>query len=46
MTSEADEADRQNNIKALSDNIRLLTNKFKKSSRPVKDKDGNSLKIK
>ena len=44
MAAEAEEAARHNNIKALYDNIRVLTNKFKKSSRPVKDKLGNTLK--
>ena len=46
MTSKADEAARQCNAKALFDNIRLLTNKFKKSRRPMKGKDGNPLKTK
>ena len=44
LTSEAEEAARYNNIKALYDNIRSLTNKFRKSSRPVKDKNGRTLK--
>ena len=44
ITSEAEQAARQNNIKGLYDNIRLLTNKFKTCSRPVKDKNGITLK--
>ena len=39
MTSEAEEAVIENNIKALYDNIKLLTNKFKKSSRLLNEKD-------
>ena len=46
MTSEAEEAARQNNIKTLHDNIRLLTNNFKTSSRPVKDKEGDTFNTK
>ena len=44
LTSEAEEAARQNNIKVLYDIIRSLTNKFRKGSHPIKDKNGKALK--
>ncbi|CAC5373980.1 unnamed protein product [Mytilus coruscus] len=40
LTAEAEEAARANNIKALYDNIKLLTGKYQKGSRPVKAKKG------
>ena len=43
-SSEAEEAARQNNIKVLYDVIRSLTNKFRKGSHPIKDKNGKTLK--
>ncbi|CAG2248329.1 unnamed protein product [Mytilus edulis] len=43
LTAEAEEAARANNIKALYDNIKLLTGKYQKGSRPVKSKEGKTL---
>lgn len=43
LTAEAEEAERQNNIKALYDNIRLLTKKYQRGNHPVKDKGGRIL---
>ncbi|CAG2220746.1 unnamed protein product [Mytilus edulis] len=43
LTAEAEEAARANNIKALYDNIKLLTVKYQKGSRPVKSKEGKTL---
>lgn len=40
------EAARQNNIKALYDNIKLLTRKYQKGSRSVKNIDGKTLNTK
>ena len=36
-TEEAEKETKQNNIKALYDNIKLLTRKYQKGSRPVKN---------
>ena len=44
LTSEAGEAARQNNIKVPYNVIRYLTNKFRKGSHPIKDKNGKALK--
>ena len=46
LTEEAEEAARQNNIKALYDNIKLLTRKYQKGSRPVKNIEGKTLNTK
>ena len=46
LTEEAEEAARQNNIKALYDNIKLLTRKYQKGSRPVKHIEGKTLNTK
>ncbi|CAG2242900.1 THBS2S [Mytilus edulis] len=43
LTAEAKEAARANNIKALSDNIKLLTGKYQKGSIPVNSKEGKTL---
>ncbi|CAC5420128.1 unnamed protein product [Mytilus coruscus] len=43
LTAEAEEAARANNIKALYDNIKLLTGKYQKGNRPVKSKEGKTL---
>ena len=43
MAPVAKEATRKNKIKNLYNNIRMQTNKFKWSNRPVKGKDGNAL---
>lgn len=43
LTAEAEEAARQNNIKALYDTIRLLTKKYQRGNHPVKDKGGRTL---
>ncbi|CAG2195883.1 unnamed protein product [Mytilus edulis] len=42
LTTEAEEAARANNIKALYDNIKLLTGKYQKGSRPVESKEGKT----
>ena len=42
MAPVAKEATRKNKIKTLYNNIRMQTNKFKWSNRPVKGKDGNA----
>ncbi|VDI37318.1 Hypothetical predicted protein [Mytilus galloprovincialis] len=43
LTTEAEEAARANNIKALYDNIKLLIRKYQKGRRPVKSKEGKTL---
>ncbi|CAG2185440.1 unnamed protein product [Mytilus edulis] len=43
LTAEAEKAARANNIKALYDNIKLLTGKHQKGSRPVKSTEGKTL---
>ena len=45
-TEEAEETTRQNNIKALYDNIKLLTRRYQKGSRPIKNIEGKTLKTK
>lgn len=45
LTAEGEKAAGQNNIKALYDNIQLLTRKYQKGSHPIKDKEGKTLKI-
>ena len=42
LTAEAEDAARANNIKALYHNIKLLTGKYQKGSRPVKTKEGKN----
>ena len=44
LTSEAEDAAKQNNIKALYANIGTLTNKLRKGSHPIKDKIGKTFK--
>ena len=45
-TEEAEKETKQNNIKALYDNIKLLTRKYQKGSRPVKHIEGTTLNTK
>jgi hypothetical protein len=45
-TEEAEKETKQNNIKALYDNIKLLTRKYQKGGRPVKHIEGKTLNTK
>lgn len=44
LTDEADEAARKGNLKQLYDTTRKLSSNYSKPQRPVKDKDGNTIK--
>jgi len=45
MAEEAEEAAGKNNIRALYDNIKKLTNRHTQAARPVKSNEGETLKI-